>query len=150
VGQGVYWLQLLEDIAAETGDPGSQNEGYRMHILGPLLHNRRRYGGGHGMHAALRDLRELVLAIPLPWQVACRVLRARQPLEVVGVMAVQVSVVKARAVADMGWRTRNGAVVRPAFLTVAVATRLQSLDSHIAIAERHQTLFPQTWLCLSI
>jgi hypothetical protein len=64
VGQGVYWLQLLEDIAAETGDPGSQNEGYRMHILGPLLHNRRRYVGSHGMHAALRDLRELVLAIP--------------------------------------------------------------------------------------
>jgi hypothetical protein len=25
VGQGVYWLQLLEDIAAETGDVNSQN-----------------------------------------------------------------------------------------------------------------------------
>jgi hypothetical protein len=41
------------------------------------------------MHAALRDLRKLVLAIPLPWQVACRaVLRARQPLDVVRVTAV--------------------------------------------------------------
>jgi hypothetical protein len=139
VGQGVYWLQLLEDIAAETGDPGSQNEGYRMHILGPLLHNRRRYVGSHGMHAALRDLRELVLAVPLPWQVACRaVLRARQPLEMIGVTAVQIAVARARVVADMGWRTRDGEVVRPASLTVAVATRLQSLDSHIAIAERHQ------------
>jgi hypothetical protein len=27
VGQGVYWLQLLENIACETGDSGSRNEG---------------------------------------------------------------------------------------------------------------------------
>jgi hypothetical protein len=41
-----------------------------MHILGPLLHNRRQYVGSQDMrmHAALHDLRELVLAIPLPWQ----------------------------------------------------------------------------------
>jgi hypothetical protein len=51
---------------------------------------------------------------------------------------VQIAVARARVVADMGWRTRDGEVVRPASLTVAVATRLQSLDSHIAIAERHQ------------
>jgi hypothetical protein len=137
VGQGVYWLQLLEDIAAAAGDPGAQSAAYQMHILGPLLQNRRRYVGG--MHAALHDLRELVLAIPLPWQTACRdVLRARQPLETVGVTAVQIAAARARVMADMGWRTRDGEVVRPASLTVAVATRLQSLDSHIAIAQRHQ------------
>jgi hypothetical protein len=137
VGQGVYWLQLLEDIAAASGDPGAQSVAYEMHILGPLLQNRRRYVGG--MHAALHDLRALVLAIPLPWQTACRaVLRARQPLETVWVTSVQIAAARARVVADMGWRTRDGEVVRPASLTVAIATRLQSLDSHIAIAQRHQ------------
>jgi hypothetical protein len=33
VGQGVYWLQLLEGIAAETGDPGSWNVGSLPHYL---------------------------------------------------------------------------------------------------------------------
>jgi hypothetical protein len=38
---------------------------------------------------------------------------------------------------DLGWCTGAGEVVRPASLTVALATKLQYLDSHVAIAVRH-------------
>ena len=139
VGQGVYWLQLLEDIVAASGDPGAQSAAYQMLVLEPVLQNRRKYAHSvDGMQAALQDLRALVLAIPLPWQTASReVLRARQPLQTIGVTAVQIAEARSRVVADMGWHTRDGEQVRPADLTVAIATQLQSLDSHAAIAQRH-------------
>ena len=49
-----------------------------------------------------------------------------------------IAAARARVCSDLGWRTRDGDVVRPADLSVAVATKLQSLDSHLAIAERHR------------
>ena len=39
--------------------------------------------------------------------------------------------------AALGWRTSDGDVVHPDSLTVAQATKLQTLDSHVAIATRH-------------
>jgi hypothetical protein len=50
---------------------------------------------------------------------------------------------RAKVCADLGWRTQEGEVVRLAALTVALATRLQVLDSHLAIADRHQAFVQQ-------
>jgi hypothetical protein len=44
---------------------------------------------------------------------------------------------RARVCSGLGWHTRDGAVVRMESLTVALATRIQSLDSLLAIEARH-------------
>jgi hypothetical protein len=135
VGEGIKWLRLLEGICAATGDPGAQGEAYNMHIFGPLLQHRFQYTS---MHAALTDLRALVAAIPVEWQAASRAaLAAVYPLGRVVVTPALIDAARAHVCADMGWRTADGTVVRPGDLTVAVATKLQSLDSHAAIAVRH-------------
>lgn len=101
----------------------------------PILQSRFQYTH---MQAALHDLRLLVSAVPPAWQEAARAaLRALPPLGHVVVTAASVAAARAKVCADLGWRLPAGDVVRPDALTVAVATKLQSLDSHTAIATRH-------------
>jgi hypothetical protein len=136
VGEAVYWLKIVADLCAAAGDPGAQFEGYRMHVLEPLLQTRLRY---QHMQVALTDLQALVAAIPVGWQEAARaVLRAQPPLRLPIVTDALIASARARVCADLGWRTQAGEAVRPAALTVALATRLQVLDSHLAIADRHR------------
>jgi hypothetical protein len=137
VGDGVRWLKLLEDICAASGDPGAQAEAYRMHVLGPLVQGRARYAD---MHVALADLRLLVAAIPQAWQEAARqVLQAQPPLRLPVVTPAMVDAARARVCSGLGWITREGEVVELQSLTVALATRCQSLDALAAIAERHRS-----------
>jgi hypothetical protein len=71
----------------------------------------------HSRAAATKAFPEMAL-MKLPaaratreYNTACRdVLHARQPLEVVGVMAVQIAAARARVVANQGWLTRDGKV----------------------------------------
>src|SRR6185312_14164215 len=77
-------------------------------------------------------------AIPSAWQEAVwAVVQASRP-RMPTVTADLFAAARAHVCSDLGWKTRDGDVVRPADLTVAVATKLQSLDSHLAIAERHR------------
>jgi hypothetical protein len=108
--------------------------------LEPVLQNRPRY---RNMQAALPDLTDLVAAIPSDWQEAAwTVLQANRPRKL-AVTPALIAAARAHACSDLGWRTRDGGVVRLADLTVAVATKLQSLDSHRAIAERHRVFEQQ-------
>jgi hypothetical protein len=124
----------MQDIFAMR-DHGARDEAYKMHILEPLLQNRHQYVC---MQAALRDLHALVAAIPVPWKQAARAaLAAQPPLGHVVVTAALIAAARSRVCSDLGWHLPDGEVVRPDSLTVAVATKLQSLDSHVAIAARH-------------
>ena len=140
VGQAVWCLKVVGDLCAASGDPGAQYEGYRLSVLEPVLQNRLRY---RNMQVALSDLTNLVAAIPSDWQEAAwAVVQANRPRKP-AVTPALIAAARAHACSDLGWRTGDGDVVRPADLTVAVATKLQSLDSHRAIAERHRVFEQQ-------
>jgi hypothetical protein len=134
VGEGIKWCRLMEGIFAMR-DHGARDEAYKMHVLEPLLHNRLQYAC---MQATLRDLQALVAAIPETWKAAARgALAALPPLGHVVVTADLIATARSRVCADLGWRMSDGDVVRPDSLTVAKATKLQTLDSRVAIATRH-------------
>ena len=76
VGEAVWWLKLVGDLCAASGDPGAQYEGYKMHVLEPVLQNRSRY---QDMQVALSDFTALVAAVPSEWQD-----KAREVLQAVG------------------------------------------------------------------
>lgn len=141
VGQALFWLHTLESICA-VGDAAVVHREYVSRVWGPLFGHDPRYAG---MSAALQDLSTLVAAVPQDWRAAAMTvvvglaaasLVARQAI-CLPVTAALVAQARTRVCSDLGWRTRGGVVVRVASLTVALATQLQTLDSHIAIADRH-------------
>ena len=136
VGEAVYWAGLLGDIVAAGGDPGAQQEAYRMHVFGPLLGSRSRYAD---MRVAHGELQRLLTAIYPAWRDAARaVLQARQPLAPLPVVTpALLATQRERVCADLGWHTRDGKVVKLSCVTVALATSCQHLDALAAIAVRH-------------
>ena len=81
------------------------------------------------MQVALFDFTALVAAIPSEWKDKARaVLQARRPLGLPVVTADLLTAARARVCADLGWETRDGDVVRPKDLTVALGTKLQCLE----------------------
>lgn len=83
-------------------------------------------------------------AVPAAWReaglavvLAVAAAAASLQVQLVSGQAVQLPVssslvasARARVCSDLGWRTKGGGVVRVANLTVALATQLQTLDSH--------------------
>jgi hypothetical protein len=134
VGQAVHWLQLVEAICS-ISDVGARDEAYRLHVWAPVLQNRPGYAD---MFLARDHLRVLVAAIPSAWQDAAReVLRARPSGRLPAATEAMIAAARDKVCADLGWVTRDGEVVPLQSLTVSLATRCQSLDALLAIADRH-------------
>ena len=146
VGQAVWALRLTEAVCAlHVGrrhvPEGEMQEAYRLHVWEPLLQRRFAF---RNRQAALSPLRVLVPCVPAAWVTAARAVEAeclaalRPPPRVT---AATLEEARERVCADLGWRLPGrrpgGTVVPLAALTVRLATRLQSLDAHAAIAERH-------------
>lgn len=145
IGQGVHWLKIVEDLCTITGDPGARDEAYKMLVWEPVLQKRPRYTN---MLAAREDLRVLVAAIPSAWQEAARaVLRARQMGRLPAVTDAQVAAAREKVCVGLGWETRDGEVVELSSLTVALATKCQSLDALSAIADRHDAFIRRVESC---
>ncbi len=130
----MHWLQLVEAVCS-ISDVGARTEAYRLHVWAPVLQNRPRYAD---VFLTRDHLRVLVAAIPSAWQDAARaVLRARPSGRLPAATEAMIAAAREQVCADLGWVTRDGEVVPLQSLTVSLATRCQSLDALLAIADRH-------------
>ena len=139
VGQVVHCLRLLEGLCGMPGGPGVLQEAYKMHVWEPILQRRPPY---YNLQRALTDLRQLVSAVPSPWLATVRAemqacFAVLRPMP--AVTAASLSAARARLCGNLGWRQPTGSIVCLTALTVQLATRLQCLDAHVAIAPRHAT-----------
>lgn len=111
-----------------------------MHVWDPVLQHRPRYADVFVAKAALGVI---VAAIPSAWRDAAHAVVQDRPFgQMPAVTDAQIAAARARVCADLGWHTRDGEVVPLASLTVSLATKCQSLDALLAIADKH-TAFTQ-------
>jgi hypothetical protein len=136
VGQAVHLSRSLEGLSRPGGDVAMQDEAYRWTLWGPVLQQRSQYAVRQDALAAIRRLMD---AIPPQWKAAANAVAVAgmSTLRSPRVTAASMAAARARVCAVLGWHTRDGTVVRMGSLTVALATRIQSLDSLLAIEGRH-------------
>ena len=101
-----------------------------------MLQQRSQYAGRQDALAAIRRLMD---AIPSQWKEAADAVAVAglSTLRSPQVTTASMAAARARVCARLGWHTRDGTVVRMESLTVALATRLQCLDSLLASEDRH-------------
>lgn len=139
VGQAVHLSRSLEGLSRPNGDVAMQDEGYRWTLWGPVMQQRSQYARRQD---ALAVIRRLMHCTPTQWKQAAMVVEdaALSTLQWPRATAASMAAAHARACSTLGWHTRDSVVVRMESLTVALATKIQSLDSVVAISARHAAL----------
>jgi hypothetical protein len=159
VGQAVWMLDQLT-VAAATApwsrQPAGARDAFYLALWQSRLASRAEYAGRAGCARALQHVGSLVGLLPADWTAFVRTglhllaaltatAAAPSPLPpppVAAVTAASVASARRLLCGGLGWRLpRPGGgeqlVIRLDALTVALATRLQRLAAHDAIAPRH-------------
>jgi hypothetical protein len=136
VGQAVHLSRLLEGLSRPGGDVAMQDEGYSWTVWGPVLGRRSQLARRQD---ALGVVRRLMQTIPTAWREAADAVATAHvgTLQLPTVTAATMAAARARVCANLGWHTRDGEAVRLGSLTVALATKIQSLKSLEVISARH-------------
>jgi hypothetical protein len=136
VGQAVHLSRLLEGLSRPGGDVAMQDEGYSWTVWGPVLGRRSQLARRQD---ALGVVRRLMQTIPTAWREAADAVATAHvgTLQLPTVTATTMAAARARVCANLGWHTRDGEAVRLGSLTVALATKIQSLKSLEIISARH-------------
>jgi hypothetical protein len=136
VGHAMCLFAKLEHIGRLPGGLAVQRQAYQREVWGPLLNDYPAYAD---RQLAVAHVRQLLSWIPVSWLTAAgdvynAALSAGSPPPVCTAAAVQQA--RQHFSTHLGWRLGSQAVLLTE-LSVAVATRLQTLDAHVAIRQRH-------------
>lgn len=144
LGQAVVLCSELERVCALPGLP-AQRAAYEREIWGPWLCGKPQYAD---RQTAREHVQALLALVPPQWVAAARAHLAAA--YAAGESTAQLSTLSDHDIlitqetlcAELGWQYPGGdadRVIRLTDLTVAVATQLQRLSAHDAIAPRHAT-----------
>eukprot|EP00775_Hariotina_reticulata_P015021 gene15021-biopygen618 len=136
VGQAVCLLIKLQLIDQLPGGLLARRTAYQRDVWGPVLRDYPPYAD---RFLALAHVRQLLSWIPSPWLTAAvAVYNAAQAAGSHPPACTVDSIADARQhlSAHLGWKLGSEKVLL-ADLSVALATRLQTLESHVAIRARH-------------
>jgi hypothetical protein len=137
VGHAMCLFAKLEHIGRLPGGLAVQRRAYQSEVWGPLLNDYPAYAD---RQLAVAHVRQLLSWIPVSWLAAAgavynAALSAGSPPPVC-TAAAAVQQARHHFSTHLGWRLGSHTVLLTD-LTVAVATRLQTLDAHVAIRQRH-------------
>jgi len=144
LGQAIILLHNLQRVCAVHQPVATlaAHAQYNAGIWASWLEHRPVYAN---RHVALQHIQMLLALLPTDWVAAAQQkYAAAQQLGQLQALIVfpntDIAAARAHLEQYVGWRLRTGSTARallPLELTVALATRLQCLSAHVAIAERH-------------
>ena len=144
LGQAIVLLHKLQHVCAQPQPATTlaQHALYNVGIWAFWLQHRPVYAN---CHVALQHLQMLIGFLPTDWVAAAEqkfaVAEQLGRLQEICVFSnVETAAARAQLEQQVGWQLCTGSftrALRPADVTVALATRLQRLTSHMAIAQRH-------------